>query len=66
MFDLAIGDEFVVAVVHATADRDCRRTDQTVCQLMRVRDGRIAEIRGRYADQAALDAFWRGDEGEGP
>src|SRR5215211_7843361 len=41
LVDLAVGKEYVVAVVHATADHGDRRLDQTVCQLMRVRDGQI-------------------------
>jgi uncharacterized protein len=32
--------------------------DVTGCQLMRLRDGRITEIRGHYSDQYALDAFF--------
>jgi ketosteroid isomerase-like protein len=45
-------------VVHATASHAGRRLDQTVCQLLRVRAGKIVEVRGHYADEAALDAFW--------
>jgi ketosteroid isomerase-like protein len=58
LLDLAVGDESIVAVVRATADHAGRRLDQTVCQLMRVREGKIVEVRGHYADEAALDAFW--------
>jgi ketosteroid isomerase-like protein len=32
--------------------------DVGACQLIRVRDGRIAEVRGDYSDQCALDGFW--------
>lgn len=28
-------------------------------QLIRIRDGGIAEVRGHYSDQYALDAFWQ-------
>jgi ketosteroid isomerase-like protein len=56
--DLAVGAEYIIAVVHATADHAGRRLDQTVCQLMRVQDGKIVEVRGHYADDAALNAFW--------
>src|SRR5438067_2071828 len=62
LLDLAVGTEYIVAVAHASAEHAGRRLDQTVCQLMRVRDGKIVEIRGHYADQAALDALW----GPGP
>src|SRR3712207_7056663 len=39
LLDLAVGTVYIVAVVHATADRAGRRLDQTVCQLMRVQKG---------------------------
>ena len=58
LLDLAVGDQYIVAIVHATANRAGRRLDQTVCQLMRVRKGKIVEVRGHYADEAALNAFW--------
>jgi ketosteroid isomerase-like protein len=58
LLDLAVGDQYIVAIVHATAERAGYRLDQTVCQLMRVRKGKIVEVRGHYADEAALNAFW--------
>ena len=58
LLDLAVGSEYIVAIVHATAERAGHRLDQTVCQLMRVRKGKIVEVRGHYADEAALNAFW--------
>lgn len=59
LLDLAVGDRYIVAIVHATAERAGHRLDQSVCQLMRVRKGKIVEVRGHYADEAALNAFWR-------
>ena len=58
LLDLAVGDEYIVAVAHATAEHEGRQLDQTVCQLMRVLDGKIVEVRGHYSDEAALNAFW--------
>ncbi len=58
LVDVALGAEYVVAVQHATARRGERRLDITGCQLMRVVDGKIAEMRGHYSDQYALDSFW--------
>ena len=58
LLDLAVGTEFIVAIVRATAAHDERRLDQTVCQVMRVENGAICEIRGHYGDPAQLDAFW--------
>jgi ketosteroid isomerase-like protein len=56
--DVALGDRHVVAVQHATAERDGRRLDVTGCQLIRVEHDKIVEMRGHYSDQYALDAFW--------
>ena len=58
LLDLAVGTEYIVAIVHATAEHAGHRLDQTVCQLMRVQDGKIVEVRGHYSDEAALNAFW--------
>jgi ketosteroid isomerase-like protein len=58
LLDLAVGDAYIVAVAYATAEHAGRQLDQSVCQLMRVEDGLIREIRGHYADVAQLDAFW--------
>ena len=44
---------------HATAAYQGRHLDITGCQLMRVEEGRITEVRGHYSDQYALDAFWK-------
>jgi uncharacterized protein len=63
LLDLAVGAEYLVAVVHATADHAGRQLNQTVCQLMRVENGKIVAVRGHYADEAALNMFW-GREGE--
>jgi hypothetical protein len=32
---------------------------------MRVEDGKIVEVRGHYADEAALNAFWTPDPAQG-
>jgi ketosteroid isomerase-like protein len=47
-----------VAVQHATAEHRGKRLDITACQLIRIRDGRIVDMRGHYSDQYALDDFW--------
>lgn len=58
LVDVAVGENYVVAVQHATAHREDRTLDITGCQLMTVRDGLIREVRGHYSDEAALDSFW--------
>lgn len=58
VFDVAVGAEYIVAIGSGTAEHAGRRLDVTVCQLMRVQDGKILEVRGHYSDPAALDAFF--------
>lgn len=58
LLDIAVGENSVVAVQRATATHQGRRLDVTGCQLMRLEEGRIAEVQGHYSDQYALDAFW--------
>jgi uncharacterized protein len=61
LLDVAVGQEYIVAVQRATAAYQGRNLDVTGCQLMRVEGGRVAEVRGHYSDQCALDAFWKSD-----
>jgi ketosteroid isomerase-like protein len=58
LLDVALGDGQLVAVQRATAERDGTSLDITACLLIRVEGGKIAEIRGHYSDQYALDDFW--------
>ncbi len=58
LIDVAVGNDYIVAVQHATAEGEGRHLDITGCQLMSVRDGLIVEVRGHYSDQEALDRFW--------
>ena len=59
LIDLLVGAEHIVALQRATADHEGRHLDVGACQLIRVNGGRIVEVRGHYADQDALDSFWR-------
>jgi ketosteroid isomerase-like protein len=56
--DVLANDRYAVALQHATAERNGKRLDTTACQLFRIVDGRIVEVRGHYADQYALDEFF--------
>jgi ketosteroid isomerase-like protein len=58
LVDVLANDRHVIALQHATATRGTKRLDLTVCQLMRIHDGKILEVRGHYSDQYALDDFW--------
>jgi len=61
LVDVAVGEEHLVAIQHATADHDGRKLDVTGCQLIRMEDGLIAEVTGHYSDQYSFDAFWRAE-----
>ena len=58
LVEVAVGDAHMVAVQHATAEFRGKALDITGCQVIRVADGKIVEIRGHYSDQYALDDFW--------
>jgi ketosteroid isomerase-like protein len=58
LVDVLVGEQVVAAFQHATGQRNGKRLDLTACQVMSFRDGRIAEVRGHYADQYQLDEFW--------
>lgn len=62
LLDITVGQDFIVAVQHVTAAYQGRHLDVTGCQLMRVDQGHIAEVRGHYSDQYALDAFFSGPD----
>jgi ketosteroid isomerase-like protein len=59
LLDVAVGEEYVVAVQHAVAQHAGRHLDVTGCQLIRLRDGLIHEVRGHYSDEASLSSFWQ-------
>ena len=56
--DVLASNQRGVALQHAIGSRGDKRLDVTACQLMEIRDGKIAEVRGHYSDQYALDDFW--------
>lgn len=61
LVDVAVGTDYIVAIQHATADHNGRTLDVTGCQLIRMRDGLIADVQGHYSDQYAFDAFWQAE-----
>jgi uncharacterized protein len=56
--DLARGADYIVAVGKGAAEHGGRRLDVSVCQLMRVQNEKIVEVRGHYSDPAALEEFF--------
>ena len=53
LLDPAAGAEYIVAVGMGIAEHAGHRLDVTVCQLMRVQDGKIVEVRGHYWDSGS-------------
>jgi uncharacterized protein len=58
LVDVAVGQEYVVAVHRGQGEHDGRILDSTSFQVMRVAGGRIQEVWSNYANQAQVDAFW--------
>jgi uncharacterized protein len=58
LLDIAVGERYIVAIVHATAQRGDQRLDQSLSRLLSLIDGKIAEIRDHDSNVAQLDAFW--------
>jgi ketosteroid isomerase-like protein len=57
LLELLVGDQRVAALQRATGTRGEKRLEHFACQVMTIRDGRIAEVRGYYSDQHAVDDF---------
>jgi ketosteroid isomerase-like protein len=58
LHDLVAGDDHVVALVEATAERDGQVVSLPRTHVWHVRDGRLAELWLQPMDQHAFDAFW--------
>ena len=56
--DVLANDRHAVALQHATATRGTKHLGVTACQVMRIQDDKILEVRGYYSDQYGLDDFW--------
>lgn len=56
--DVLANDTQAISIAHVRAQHDGRTIDQDNHLLIRVIDGRVAEARVIYTDQAAFDAFW--------
>src|SRR4051812_9517702 len=49
LIDVTVGEDHIVAVQHATAERDGKRLDITACQLMTIENDKIVSVRGHYS-----------------
>lgn len=58
LVDIAEGSDHVFVLHHSQAQRNGKSSDFTVCQLIKVQDGMIAEAWTHPYDLAATDDFW--------
>ena len=56
--DVLANDEHIVALLHATADREGKRLDQDYAIIFRMGDGRVQAAWEVWNNQASLDKFW--------
>jgi uncharacterized protein len=58
LVDIAVGQDYVVAVHRGQGEHDGRTLDSLSFEVCRVVRGRIQEVWSNYANQAEVDAFW--------
>jgi ketosteroid isomerase-like protein len=60
LLDVAVGEQYLVAVQRATAEFRGRTLNVTSCQLVRMAHGLIREVSGLYSAEGveAINAFW--------
>jgi len=58
LVDIAVGQEYVVAIHRGQGEHNGRILDSLSFQVFRVVRGRIQEVWSNYANQAEVDAFW--------
>jgi len=58
LVDIAIGQQYVVAIHRARGEYNNRTLDTTSFEVIRLAGGRIQEVWASYANQAEVDAFW--------
>ena len=56
--DVLANDEHIVALMHATAQREGKTLDMDYTLVFHVADGKIVEGWDLWIDQAAVDRFW--------
>ncbi len=58
VLDVMGGDHYATAYLRVRAERDGARLDNPTVHLLRIEDGRVAEVWFHNRDQAHVDAFW--------
>lgn len=56
--DVLANDEHIVALLHATAEREGKRLDQDYAIVFDVHDGIVRAAWEVWKDQPSVDAFW--------
>ena len=56
--DVLANDEHVVALLHATAEREGRRLDQDYAIVFHMRHGKVNAAWEVWKDQRSVDEFW--------
>lgn len=58
LLDVMGGEQYAAAYVRVRAEQGDARLDNPTVHLLRIRDGRVAEVWFHNRDQAHVDAFW--------
>jgi len=58
LMDIAVGQEYVVAIHRGQGQHNGRILDSLSFQVLRLVRGRIQEVWSTYVNQAEVDAFW--------
>ena len=56
--DVLADDEHIVALMHATAERDGKKLDMDYVLVFHVKEGKLVEGWDLWMDQSAVDEFW--------
>jgi ketosteroid isomerase-like protein len=56
--DVVANDEHIIALMHATAEREGKKLDMDYALIFHVKAGRLTEGWDLWTDQAAVDEFW--------
>ena len=56
--DVLADDQHIVALLHATANREDKRLDQDYVIVFGVRDGKVHAAWEIWRDQVSVDEFW--------
>ena len=58
LHDVLANDEHIVMLVTDRAEREGRKLDDNVAQVLHVRNGKVTDVWIHHTDQSSVDAFW--------